>query len=118
MSRNTKIKELPHTRLANQYGGWIYCESCGENIGYLCYTTYDNFIFNYQCQCGSCGHIHIAFGDINSKKISNDKLIKIKNRLCCIHDQSPLLTILKEKLISYQYEIDCLKCQSKYKGEK
>lgn len=43
MSRNTKIKELSHTRLANQYGGWIYCESCGENIGYLCYTTYDNF---------------------------------------------------------------------------
>ena len=79
MSRNTKIKELSHTRLANQYGGWIYCESCGENIGYLCYTTYDNFIFNYQCQWWKLLDIILyCFGDIKLKKISNDKLIKIK----------------------------------------
>lgn len=43
MARILKEKELVNTRLATNYGGWMYCDKCGENIGYLCYSTYDNY---------------------------------------------------------------------------
>lgn len=118
MPRSPKIKELKGTKIANAYGGWIYCEHCGENIGYLCYVTYDNFRFRYQCKCGSCGSMHIDFGDSENAKHSESKLINIKNRQCCPNDSSPLLTILEKKLTSYQYEIDCIKCQTKYMEDK
>ena len=118
MARKPIIKELVNTKLASGYGGWIYCMHCGENIGYLCYVTYDNFKFSFQCRCGECGRVKIAFGDIENAGVSGDKLIFKKNRLCCGTDQSPLLTILEDKLMSYQYEIDCVKCHTKYKGEK
>ena len=52
MARIPKVKELINTRLASTYGGWIYCDYCGQNIGYLCYVTYDHFTFDYQCHCG------------------------------------------------------------------
>lgn len=119
MARKPSLKELINTRIASGYGGWIYCDRCGENIGYLCYVTYDNFRFSYKCKCGGRGHMHIAFGDIEKNtKASDDKLILTKNRLCCPGDQSPLLTILDKKLACYQYEIDCVSCNTKYTEEK
>lgn len=39
MARIIKRKELIRTRLLKEYGSWIYCDACGENIGYLCYAT-------------------------------------------------------------------------------
>ena len=44
MARVLKNKELVNTRLATNYGGWMYCDKCNENIGYLCYSTYDRLI--------------------------------------------------------------------------
>ncbi|MGX8128243.1 hypothetical protein ACWTV9_18440 [Clostridioides difficile] len=118
MSRKPIIKELKNTRLASGYGGWIYCDQCGENIGYLCYVTYDNFKLFYQCKCGGQGQMQIAFGDIENAKASDNQLIPIKNRLCCPSDQSPLFTILDKKFMSYRYEIDCVSCKTKYLEEK
>ena len=40
-ARVVKSKQLVNTRLAANYGGWMYCDQCNENIGYLCYATYD-----------------------------------------------------------------------------
>lgn len=107
MARTLKVKELNHTRLACNYGGWIYCEGCGENIGYLCYVTYDSFQLSYECKCGCHGSAHLAFVDEIPQTISDLKLTTIKNRLCCAEDQSPLFTILSKKLESYQYEVVC-----------
>jgi len=118
MARKPVMKELKNTKLASGYGGWIYCVHCGENIGYLCYVTYDNFNFEYQCQCGQHGSIHIAFDNVERGEQSNNKLVGIKNRLCCPNDQSPLLTILEKKLVSYKYAIDCVSCKTKYMEEK
>ena len=47
MAKEIKNKNLTNTRLANNYGGWIYCDACGENIGNLCYQTYDKINFKY-----------------------------------------------------------------------
>jgi hypothetical protein len=118
MARKPCKKELVHSRIASGYGGWIYCDQCGENIGYLCYVTYDHFMLEYKCKCGGSGYIYIAFDDVKDAQESDEQLIGIKNRLCCPKDQSPLLTILEKKLTSYQYEIECVGCKTKYKGSK
>lgn len=118
MSRTPKEKDLVNTKLASGHGGWIYCESCGENIGYLCYVTYDRFHFSYQCKCGGCGSMHLVFEAGDSVNRSNNSLVTIKNRLCCPHDNSPLFTILYKKLQSYQYEVVCTKCGATYAEEK
>ena len=55
MARVLKNKELANTRLATSYGGWMYCDKCNENIGYLCYSTYDRLELEYKCNCGSKG---------------------------------------------------------------
>ncbi len=118
MSRIPKIKELTNTKLASGYGGWIYCESCGKTIGYLCYVTYDSFQLFYQCKCGGGGSMHIAFDNGSSANLSENELIIIKNRLCCPSDHSPLFTLLDKNLESYKYEVLCKACNTKYMEEK
>ena len=63
MARIVKTKELLNTRLATNYGGWMYCTNCNKNIGYLCYVTYDEIKFDYECNCGSHGKVYINFED-------------------------------------------------------
>jgi len=118
VGRIVKQKDLINTRLANQYGGWIYCTNCNKNIGYLCYVTYDKLKFHYECDCGSKGSLLINFDDSLSNEIKSEKnLITIKNRLCCPSDESPLITILDQKLKSYELEIVCKSCGKLYKKE-
>lgn len=118
MSRTPKMKELVSTKLASGYGGWVYCDSCGENIGYLCYVTYDSFKFSYKCKCSAHGSIHLAFEYDSPTNSSENGLITIKNRLCCPRDNSPFFTILFKKIVSYRYEVVCTNCNTKYAEEK
>lgn len=117
MVRKPTVKELVHTRLASSYGGWMYCDHCGENIGYLCHVTYDNLKFEYVCHCGGKGSVCIAFHDVDVPCLAAGRLLERKNRLCCPKDESPLLTILEKKLTSYHCEIDCVSCQTRYRKE-
>ncbi len=114
MARVLKNKELVNIRLATNYGGWMYCDRCNENIGYLCYSTYDKLEFNFKCSCGSDGKAILEFEDSNLGKTCNDELIVIKNRLCCPLDNEPLITILDKKLISYKMKITCKSCGNVY----
>lgn len=118
MPRTPVRKELRNTRLASGYGGWIYCDSCGKNIGYLCYVTYDRLCFEYQCACGGCGGMRIDFQDVPSVSTGNGELILKKHRLCCPVDESPLFTILDKNLLHYQYEVVCVRCGTTYRKEK
>ena len=115
MAREIKTKDLVNTRLAANYGGWTYCTECGENIGYLCYATYDKVEFQYKCNCGSHGSILIDFEDSVLGSPCDEELITIKNRLCCPKDSSPLITILSKKLKDYRLAITCKECGSIYK---
>lgn len=114
MARKIKTKDLVNTRLAANYGGWTYCTECGENIGYLCYATYDKVEFQYECNCGSHGSILIDFEDSVPDSPCDEELITVKNRLCCPKDSSPLITILSKKLKDYQLAITCKECGRKY----
>jgi hypothetical protein len=119
MAEILKKKELINTRLANNYGGWIYCNNCNQTIGYLCYVTYQNIILEYSCKCGNKGRIHIEKEDPIEVIPSEKPLTSIKNRLCCPEDQSPLITLLEQKLEGSSCKIICKNCSHEYsiKGE-
>jgi uncharacterized protein YbaR (Trm112 family) len=126
MAQKILTRELNRTRLANSYGGWIYCDNCNNTIGYLCYVTYHSFKLDYTCSCGNVGKITMELDDSDTKfklsdkqqyELSDQQLITLKNRLCCPNDQSPLVTILSKKLKSYSLEISCKGCRKVYKGE-
>lgn len=114
MARQVKTKNLENTRLAANYGGWTYCTECDENIGYLCYATYDKINLKYECKCGSRGSICIDFEDSKEGVKCDDDLIIIKNRMCCPKDSSPLITLLSKKLKTYDLEITCKECGKAY----
>lgn len=117
MARSVKEKILENTRLATNYGGWMYCDKCNENIGYLCYATYDKVELTYTCNCGSRGSVRIDFEDSKKGSISNDELIIIKNRFCCPKDHEPLITILDKKIANYEMKITCKSCEKIYQKE-
>jgi len=114
LGKKYKKKELQHVRLLKEYASWIYCDHCSETIGYLCYTTYDHVLFTFTCNCGQTGHLEIDFDQIPDKKKSSEALILKKNRLCCPKDESALITILKNKLVTYDYDITCCDCSTTY----
>lgn len=115
MARILKNKELINTRLATNYGGWTYCDKCNENIGYICYSTYDKLNLKYKCNCGSEGSIVLDFEDSKIGKACSNELITIKNRLCCPNDTEPLITVLEKKVESYDLEVTCKTCSNIYK---
>ena len=114
MARSLKTKELKNTKLANNYGGWIYCEACGTNIGYLCYVTYDQFSLAYECKCGNKGSCFLEFVDTQKGTLDHQPFHTIKNRSCCPIDDSPLFTILSPKLKRYQVDVVCTNCHHQF----
>ena len=117
MARKPIHKVLENSRLLKEYASWIYCTGCEKTVAYLCYVTYDAFSFSYVCGCGSKGSVNIQFKDVTSKA-SEKSLILKKNRLCCPHDDSPLLTVLDKKLESYSFQITCNNCDTTYQMKK
>lgn len=114
MARILKNKQLINTKLATNYGGWMYCNQCGENIGYLCYSTYDKLELTYECNCGSKGSMLFDFEDSKTGQKCTDELVIIKNRLCCGLDNEPLITILEKKVKHYELNITCKACSRIY----
>lgn len=115
MARVLKNKKLVNTKLATNYGGWMYCDKCNENIGYLCYSTYDKLLLQYKCNCGNMGSVSLDFEDSKIGQSCSDELVIIKNRFCCSKDNNPLITILDKKVTSYEMEITCKSCENIYK---
>lgn len=114
MARTVQHKELINTRLATNYGGWTYCENCNQNIGYLCYSTYDRIVLKYQCQCGSQGSVVIDFADSIEGHPLSDELVLTKNRWCCPDDGQPLITLLDQKLKQFELDVTCKSCGKIY----
>lgn len=114
MPRTLLRKELVNTELANEYGGWIYCQGCNQTVGYLCYITYDHFHFDYECRCGSSGSAVLSFAPQPPQAQEQTPLIQIKNRQCCPTEQSPLFSIVEKRLSRYHYDVTCSACGKKY----
>lgn len=114
MSRKLKEKDLENMHLATDHGGWMYCDHCHENIGYLCYVTYDSFQLQFECNCGGKGSCTLKFEDTESCVQDEKELMMVKNRYCCPHDKSPLFTILEKKLKNYCVTVVCTDCKKKF----
>lgn len=110
MARKPTTKVLTNARLLKDYASWVYCTKCEKTVAYLCYVTYDNITLDFECNCGSKGSVKITFDDTGTLK-NIDSLVKIKNRLCCPNDESPLLTIVEKNIKSCSGSIACVKCK-------
>ncbi len=72
MARVLKNKELVNTRLSTNYGGWMYCENCNDELiiiknRFCCpkdseplITILDKKVNNYEMKitCKSCENIY------------------------------------------------------------
>ena len=115
MARKPLEKELVNSRLLKEYASWVYCDSCGKTVAYLCYVTYNAVEFDYECGCGSRGKVHISFEHDEPTK-SDESLKLVKNRLCCPNDDSPLFTIVEKNINSAEYRVVCNKCGCEFKN--
>jgi hypothetical protein len=106
-------KKLVGARLLKNFGSWMYCDRCEKTIGYLCYTTYRYFRFEFICKCGNHGSFRIGTTPHEMVK-ANDELIKVKNRLCCKKDKAPLFTIVAKNIVSCDYDVVCNRCNTRY----
>ena len=116
MARTPHRKELKNSRLLKEYASWIYCNGCNKTVAYLCYVTYDLFLFSYTCNCGSSGEVFIQF-EHDPPMQSDTPLQRVKNRLCCPDDASPLLTIVDKNIAQYQFRIVCNTCHTEFTGK-
>lgn len=108
------IKEIENGRILKNNGSWMYCSKCNKTVGYLCYTTYHDFQFDFVCKCGNTGSFKLKYKTESGSTESKEELKVIKNRLCCPQDNSPLFTIVEKNVKSVKYSVVCKKCMNRY----
>lgn len=108
------IKEIHKGRILKNNGSWMYCDKCNKTVGYLCYTTYQDFQFDFICKCGNSGSFKLHYQTEQGASKSKEDLVQLKNRHCCPNDESPLFTIIDKNIESVKYRITCKKCQVEY----
>lgn len=118
MARGVREKVLVNARLGSNYGSWMYCDSCGETVGYLCYVTYDTFDFQFTCTCGGQGSIHVEMMDGREAEDAQAGMVTVKNRLCCPEDGAPLCTVREDRVTGYTLAVSCHGCGRRYRQEK
>lgn len=119
-------KNLVNARLLKNYGSWMYCGTCGNPVGYLCYSTYGYFRFGFVCACGAEGSFEISkvMDAVVSEKGNGSKtgtggeLIIKKGRLYCPNDEAPLFSIVEKNLKSYDYTVRCSECAGSFHAYK
>jgi len=115
---NELKKEIKNGRMLKNTGSWLYCDKCNKTVGYLCYSTYQSFRFEFDCKCGNSGSFDLRYDteEIMTKSVENLK--KRKNRLCCPNDDAPLFTIVEKNIANYSYSVTCNKCYTKFVHKK
>lgn len=114
INMNDLKKVVLNGHMLKNTGSWLYCDKCNKTIGYLCYTTYQDFDFKFHCKCGNSGSFHLEYKTKNKASDSSIELEKKKNRLCCPNDGSPLFTIVEKNIENCSYTVVCNKCYSKF----
>jgi hypothetical protein len=107
-------KEIINGRLLKNTGSWMYCEKCNKTVGYICYTTFQDFKFDFECKCGNKGSFRLSYETDNAIKKSDKELKITKNRLCCPNDNSPLFTIVEKNIKQVKYSITCNECLNEF----
>jgi hypothetical protein len=68
------------------------------------------------CKCGNKGAFRLRYQTENELTKANDELKMIKNRLCCLKDDSPLFTIVDKNIEQVNYKVTCKKCSTTYEN--
>lgn len=102
--------KFKNTRMLKRTGSWIYCDECNKTVAYLCYSTYQQFRFQFNCRCGSSGSIEIEHPNSPKKNTSTKSMKRIKKRLCCPNDDAPLFSIVEKHIEKYSYNVTCNEC--------
>lgn len=113
-NKTEQYKNLINTRLHKSNGGWIYCSSCSSTVGYLCYSTYSYFKFEFTCNCGEKGTIEIGDKESLGEPTVAGLLLR-KGRLCCPNDDLPLFTVVNKNIIQSSYIVACKSCSQTFK---
>ncbi len=108
------ISDIKNGRILKKNGSWMYCDKCNKTVGYLCYSTYQDFQFDFVCKCGNKGSFRLSYKAAEKILQSNKELKLNKNRLCCSNDNSPLFTIVDKNIEKVNYSIICKKCLTHY----
>lgn len=111
------VKEIKNGRLLKNSGSWMYCDKCNKTVGYICYTTFQDFNFDFECNCGNKGSFRLSYKTDGEIKKSDKELNLIKNRLCCPVDNSPLFTIVEKNIRQVKYSITCKKCLTQFAND-
>jgi hypothetical protein len=117
-SKKVIEKSLINSKLLKNYASWMYCDKCNNTVGYLCYTTYKFFEYEFECKCGNQGVVKISLEESNEPHESDDALQLVKNRFCCPKDDSPLFSVVDKNVNNYRYSLICRNCNSIYRGSK
>jgi hypothetical protein len=107
-------KKLKNSRMLKNTGSWLYCDQCNKTVGYLCYTTYQSFKYDFECKCGNLGSFDLSYEIDRKIKNTTKELKQKKNRLCCPNDEAPLFTIVEKNIKNYTYMVCCNKCLTRY----
>ncbi len=110
-------KDIENGRILKNNGSWMYCGECNKTVGYLVYTTYQNFKYNFTCKCGNKGFFNLKYETDLPIESSSAKLKVIKNRLCCPNDDSPLFSIVQSNIQRVEYSVVCKKCSTHYSAQ-
>jgi len=118
MQGNDVISKTIHNgRLLKKYGSWMYCDKCGNTVGYLCYTTYQYYKFSFTCTCGNTGFFELGKRIADAYVDERNTLLLNKTRLCCPNDNSPLFSVVEKNVDKYNFEVICKKCLHSFKKE-
>lgn len=109
-------KEITNGRMLKNNGSWLYCGKCNNTVGYLCYSTYQQFQFHFKCKCGNLGSFSLSYQTEANTMKSNQELLLNKNRWCCPNDESPLFTIVDKNIENSTYKVTCNKCLTEYQN--
>lgn len=110
-------KEIVNGRILKNNGSWMYCDKCNKTVAYLCYTTYQSFQFNFDCNCGNKGSFKLIYKTDFAPREQTKELTLVKNRLCCPVDESALFTIVEKNIKDVTYAVVCKKCGTRYAKE-
>lgn len=114
--KRVKEKDLIKSKLLKEYASWIYCGECNNTVGYLCYTTYTLFKYEFECKCGNKGVVKISLEESNDTYESYVPLKLVKHRFRCPNDDSPLFSVVDRNVNYYRYSLICRECNSFFKG--
>lgn len=116
MGKESPAVKAERAHFLKGHASWLYCDQCKKTVAYLCYVTYRYFRFSFVCACGCRGSVENRIGDVDPKSLPTGEMARnaANKRYCCPHDQSALFSPVPKNLRSYEAEIVCKQCDTRF----